>query len=321
MIKYSLKLRCKCLFLTLLLPAFSFSQAIDPQQNNPLKAKTDHKLEKELTAAITGFNGMTGIYVLNLKTGKQAAINADTIFPTASIVKVEILTGLFDKIEKGELSYHQPLMYRDSIKYGGSGIMQFFKDSSATELSVLANLMMTYSDNTASLWNQQLAGGGIKINALMEQYGLKDTRVNSRTKGRETDWKKYGWGQTTPREMAFLMMKIRKGEVISKAASERMYRLMTKGYYDENSLSQIPPYIHAAAKSGSVNESRSEIVLVNAPHGDYVFYVGTKNIKDQSWTPGNEAEQLIRKVAALLWNYFEPGSDWKPAVSDTPGKM
>ncbi len=56
--------------------------------------------------------------------------------------------------------------------------MQFFKDSSETELSVLAALMMAYSDNTTSLWNQSLAGGGAAVNALLEQYGLKDTRVN-----------------------------------------------------------------------------------------------------------------------------------------------
>ncbi len=292
----------KILLVLLLLPFLVFAQ----------QGKTDHKLEKSLAELTGEFKGMAGIYVMNLKTGKQAAINADSIFPTASIVKVPILVGLFDKIDKGELSYHQPLMYRDSIRYGGSGIMQFFKDSSATELSVLANLMMTYSDNTASLWNQELAGGGARINELLQQYGLKDTRVNSRTKGREAIWKIYGWGQTTPREMAGLLVKIRNGELISKSASERMYRLMTKGYYDENALSQIPPFVQAAAKSGSVNESRSEVVLVNAPHGDYVFYIGTKNIKDQRWTPENEAEQLIRKVSFLLWDHFEPGSNWKP---------
>ena len=189
--------------------------------------------------------------------------------------------------------------------------MQFFKDSSATEVSVLAALMMAYSDNTTSLWNQALAGGGEQVNVLMEKYGLKDTRVNSRTKGREEIRKIYGWGQTTPREMATLVSKIHKGEIISRSASERMYRLMTKGYYDEQAISEIPPYVQVAAKSGSVNESRSEVVLVNAPHGDYVFYVGTKDIKDQRWEADNEAVVMIRKISAYLWNYFEPKSHWK----------
>jgi beta-lactamase class A len=285
--------RLLCIFL--LLPALAFSQQ-------------DFKLENGLRDIIKGFNGEVGIYVSHLKSGRYADINADTVFPTASIVKIPILVGVFDKIEKGELKYHQPLVYRDSIKYGGSGLMQFFKDSSETELSVLVALMMSFSDNTTSLWNQALAGGGQRINELMEQYGLMKTRVNSRTPGREDIRKIYGWGMTTPREMAGLLAKIRNGEVISKAASARMYRLMTHGYYDEVGLSQIPPYVQAAHKSGSVDASRSEVLLVNAPHGDYVFYVGTKNNKDQRWTDENEAEKLIRKISAYLWEYFEHGS-------------
>lgn len=279
--------------LLLLLPVLAFSQQ-------------DRKLEKELHAITDSFHGSVGVYVMHLKTGRYAAINADTIFPTASIVKIPILIGVFDKIEKGELKYHQPLVYRDSIKYGGSGLMQFFKDSTATDLSVLLALMMSYSDNTTSLWNQALAGGGVRINELMAQYGCTHTRVNSRTPGRSELWKQYGWGMTTPREMATLPEKIRKAEIISKTASERMYRLMTHGYYDEGGLSQIPPYIQAAHKSGSVDASRSEVLLVNAPHGDYVFYVGTKNIKDQRWTDENEAATLIRAISARLWHYFEP---------------
>ncbi|WP_212003289.1 serine hydrolase [Chitinophaga sp. HK235] len=291
------------LFVLLLLPFMTFAQ---------LKKKPDARLQQGLQQIADNFKGTAGIYVQHLQTGKWASINGDTIFPTASIVKIPLLVGLFNKIDKGELGYHQSMVYRDSSRYGGSGLMQFFKDSAVTEVSVLAALMMAYSDNTTSLWNQQLAGGGASVNQLLEQYGLKDTRVNSRTPGREDNRKMYGWGQTTPREMSTLLAKIFRGEVISRAASERMYRLMTKGYYDEQALTQIPPYVQAAAKTGSVDESRSEVVLVNAPHGDYVFYVGTKNIKDQRWDADNEAVEMIRAVSAYLWKHFEPKNTWTP---------
>lgn len=269
------------------------------------RLKPDKSLQQAISAAVADFKGDVGVYVCQLSTGKYAAINADTIFPTASIVKIPLLVGLFDKIDKGELQYHQTLWYRDSIRYGGSGIMQFFKDSTKTELSVLAALMMAYSDNTSSLWNQSLAGGGVTINKILEQYGLKDTRVNSRTPGREQDWKKYGWGQTTPREMASLLVKIRRQEVISPKASDRMYRLMTKGYYDEGAISQIPAWVQAADKTGSIDDSKSEVLLVNAPHGDYVLYIGTKNIQDQRWADDNEAVVLIRRISAIVWKHFE----------------
>ena len=40
-------------------------------------------------------------------------------------------------------------------------------------LSKVLMLMITTSDNTASLWSQSLAGTGTAINTLMEKNGLK----------------------------------------------------------------------------------------------------------------------------------------------------
>ncbi|MBI6115777.1 serine hydrolase [Salegentibacter maritimus] len=290
-------------FCFLIISVFGFSQ-------NP---ETDLKLQKKLETLIENFNGDAGVYVKNLKTGKEVGINADTIFPTASIVKVPILIKIFDKIEKGDLHYNDSLVYSKDRIYGGSGLMQFYKDSTRTDLRTLVALMISYSDNVTSLWNQELAGGGKAINELMEELNLEHTRVNSRTKGRDKDWGKYGWGQTTPREMASILEQIRERKLISAAASDEMYRLLGNSFYQDYALSQVPPYVQAAAKQGMVNKSRSELFMVNAPSGDYVCYIATKNNEDESWGDTNEAWELQRQVSALLWNYFEPGSNWKPA--------
>ena len=273
----------------------------------------DKKLQSQLKTLTDSFHGVAGVYVLNLKTWREAAINADTIFPTASIVKIPILVGVFDKIAQGVYTWHQPLVYHDSLARKGSGLMQFFKDSTPTDLQTITNLMITHSDNSAAVWCEKLAGGGVTINTWLEAHGFQNTRVNSRTPGREKNRDIFGWGQTTPREMARLVTMIRIQQVVNPAASETMYRIMTHVFWDEYALSQIPPYVQTASKQGMVDDSRSEVVMVNAPHGDYVFYVATKNNVDKRWVTGNEAWQFARAVSALLWNYFEPKSDWKPA--------
>ena len=272
--------------------------------------RTDKRLLARLHALTDTFHGTAGVYVLNLRTGREAAINGDTIFPTASIVKIPILVGIFDKIAAGDYTYHQPLVYRDTLKRGGSGLMQFFRDSTATDLQTAISLMITHSDNSAAVWCEKMAGGGPVINIWLAAHGFTDTRVNSRTPGREQYRELYGWGQTTPREMAKLVTMIRNQQVVSPAASQTMYRIMTHVFWDEYALSQIPPYVQAASKQGMVDDSRSEVVFVNAPHGDYVFYIATKNNKDQRWAPDNEAWVLARRVSALLWNYFEAGYGW-----------
>ncbi|MBD1393120.1 serine hydrolase [Mucilaginibacter glaciei] len=276
-------------------------------------AQTDKKLTAELQSAVKGFNGQVGVYVQNLKTGKTAAINADTLFPTASMIKVSILSGLMDKIEKGELKYNQKLVYRDSLLYAGEDILGSFKDKDTIQLSKVAMLMITMSDNTASLWLQKLVDGKY-INNWLQDNGFKVLRVNSRVAGREDIRKIFGWGVATPFEMARLFTLIKQGKVVSPAASERMQRTLNRIYWDENALSQIPPYVQVFSKQGAVDASRSETVLVNAPHGDYVFSIMTNNNKDQRWTADNEASVMIKKISALLYHYFEPGDKWKPAA-------
>jgi beta-lactamase class A len=267
---------------------------------------TDKKLQARLKPLIDSFHGTAGIYVRNLRTGREAAINADTIFPTASIVKIPILIGIFDKIAQGAYTLHQPLIYHDSLAKKGSGLLQFYRDSSETDLKTIITLMVTHSDNSAAVWCEKLAGGGPTINAWLEAHEFRDTRVNARTPGREHNREVFGWGQTTPREMARLVTMIRNEETVNPAASQTMYRIMTQCFWNEYALSQPPPYIQAASKQGMVDDSRSEVVLVNAPHGDYVFYVATKNNTDKRWVPDNEAWHLARKVSALLYGYYEP---------------
>lgn len=273
--------------------------------------KVDKKLDVLIRKEITGFKGDIGVYVHHLKKNRIVAINADTVFPTASIVKVPILAGVFNKIASGELKLSQEFIYDTARLYGGSGLMQFYKDSARTDLSTMISLMLTYSDNITSIWLQQLSGGGAAINKIMDDLGLKNTKVNSRTEGRLEIWKKYGWGQTTPREMSRLFQLIREGRVIDARYSDKMYRYLKNQFYNGRSLSQIPSMVNAISKTGSVDDARGEVVLVNAPGGDIVFCVLTKNNKDQSWTNSNEAEVLTRKIAALIWNHYEPKHAFK----------
>jgi len=275
--------------------------------------KIDSKLQNKLEETIQGFNGDIGIYVKNLRTGKTVSINADTVFPTASIVKVPILLGMMDKIQKGELAYDSTLVYKDSLLYEGEDILGSFKNDEKILLKKVMMLMLTTSDNTASLWLQSLAGKGTRINEILDSLGLVYTRVNSRTPGRENNRTEYGWGQTTPKEMGMIFEKIYRNEIFSAAACDRMMRSLGRNYWDLNeAISQIPPYIEVFSKNGCVNAVRSEVLLVNAPHNPYIFCIFTKNNKDTQWTHDNEAWTMARKISLMLWRYFEPKDKWEP---------
>src|SRR5688572_30190709 len=288
-------MRLSIILFLIILQVISFSQ------------KTDNRLQRKIEETVKGFNGVVGIYVKNLRTGKINFISADTVFPTASMVKVPILIGIMEKINSGEMNYDSALVYKDSLLYEGEDILGAFKNNEKILLKKVIMLMLTTSDNTASLWLQSLAGTGSRINEIIGNLGLEYTRVNSRTPGRENDRTVYGWGQTTPKEMGILFEKIYNNEVLSPKACDRMMRCLGRNYWDVNeAISMIPPYIEVFSKNGCLNSVRNEVLLVNAPHNPYIFSIFTKNNEDQQWTPANEAWTLARKISKLLWNYFEP---------------
>ncbi len=280
--------------------AFIFLVALVPAQAQKVNKKLQHALE----TLTTGFKGDVGIYVKDLHTGKFASINADSIFPTASMVKVPILIGIMDKLNKGELKYHQELTYKDSLLYAGSDLLASLKNNEKVELSKVIMLMLTTSDNTASLWLQSLSGTGTRINQILDSIGYTATRVNSRTPGREAGRDKFGWGQTSPKEMATMFEALANRNLMDATSSEKMLRLLGRNYWDEEALSQIPPDVFVASKNGAVNASRSEVVYVSGKNARYVFCICTKNNKDTSWELNNEAWELARKVSKLLWETY-----------------
>ena len=111
-------------------------------------------------------------------------------------------------IEEGDLAWDQSLIFRDSLRYDDHGLFGLLRDSARVELHRAVEEMISASDNNSSLWLQALSGGGTRINEILAARGYTGTRMNSRTDGRRPDWERYGWGQTTPREMTRLVREI-----------------------------------------------------------------------------------------------------------------
>ena len=263
---------------------------------------------KKIEILLNNFNGEVGFYFLHLDRGIDFGINENKIFPSASLIKIPIMVQIFNRVENDNLNLDSLLFYDSSLinyKYKGDDSIARFKENETISINKLLTHMITFSDNHASLWLQIIAGGGTKINEILDKYNFTKTKVNSRTLNREDQYLQYGWGQTTPKEMSKLMIEIKNGNIVSKKSSDEMYRHLTRIYWDDEALSQIPNHIQVASKQGAVNKSRSEVVLVNSPNGDYVFCIITNNQSDESWSFENEGFVLIRKISRLLWNYYQ----------------
>ena len=309
---YAAVLRLAPALLVLTLAACSSSTGTTSRADGPWPdPRTDAALQAAVEVAAEGFDGAVGVYVRHLPTGRTASLRRDELFPTASMVKVPILLAVFDRIEAGELSMGDEIVFRDSLRYGSGELFAELRDSATVSLHSAVEQMLAASDNTASLWLQAMVTGEA-VNDWLAGHGFEGTRVNSRVEGRRPDWERYGWGQTTPYEMTEILRRIVEGEAISPAADLEMHRLLTRTHYDDEAIFALPPSIQAASKQGAVSESKSEVVYVHAPSGPYVFTVVTRDQGDVGYEPNNAGFVLIREMSRLFWDTFEPDHPWTP---------
>jgi beta-lactamase class A len=297
----------------LLFACFAASQL--SAQDAPPAEWTDSALSARLEGVTRGFRGEVGIYVRHLPTGAMVAVNADSVFPTASLVKIPILLALYDQVERGRLDLDARVPFPDTLTYRyveSTDVVGYMVPGDTLPLRELAFLMLSVSDNLASLWIQALVGGGAAVNEWLAANGFAETRVNSRTPGREAARSVHGWGQTTPREIASALVMIREMRAVSPRASAEMYRMLTRSYWDGFALSQIPPTVQAASKQGFVDRARSEVLLVNSAGGDYVLAVMTNDQFDTSYAAENEGHRLIRAISRAVYEHFNPDDPWRP---------
>lgn len=253
-------------------------------------------------------DGRVGVYLRHLGTGEDISIDADAIFPAACMIKVPILMTLLQRVVDGELDWNSRLTVTPDRAYGLDQTIDRLRVGSMIDLAELVHIAISLSDVAAGLWCQEIAGGGERVNEWLAEHGYGSTRVNSRTPGREADFARWGWGQITPREACDLMAAIRERRAVSPAADALMDRLLSSTIYYEDSIAALPTDVHVINKTGGIDESRSEVLLVATPDGPFASCVMTDGLRDRSWSVDNEAMVLLRDITGWAWEEWGSGS-------------
>lgn len=129
-----------------------------------------------LTSLARGFPGTLGMAAMHLETGDQIAYHPRRRLLTASTFKSILLVSLIERIDAGDLSLDDRIVFNRAKRVAGSGVLKAM--SSETEFSIgdLAVLMITISDNTASQMLFEVVGHD-RLEATIERLGMTGTRI------------------------------------------------------------------------------------------------------------------------------------------------
>jgi beta-lactamase class A len=265
----------------------------------------------ELNRLAKQHHGVMGLSVMDPKTGDMFAINGDESFPSASLVKLAVMVDVYYRVSEGQLRLADPLTFLDIDRTGGSGVLQFLTAPLELRVWDALFLMITLSDNTAT--NLLLAKLPPRsVTERMRSLGLPRTQIFVRVNADPQDSfapdsaRAYGLGVTTPNEIAALLTKLYRHELVNPTSSDEMMSVLSHQFYREGLPRHLPPGVEVAHKTGTLPAARNDCGIVYGPTRHFVICVMTKDNADRRWTRDNEAERLIGDVTRTVYDALNP---------------
>jgi beta-lactamase class A len=288
----------------------------------------------QVTSLTGQFHGQVSVYAHDLAAHGTLTRDADDAVPTASVIKLTVLYTALEQIRAGKAHFSDTLTLHKEDQVPGSGVLLFFDTPMKLTLKDALTLMIAESDNTAT--NLAIDRLGLKtIDDQITALGMKDTwlykKVYMPASGPvPPDQPKFGLGKTTAREMGELMERFVTCNLSDAAIgtpapaappSESDKALcgaalhMLKVQFFRNS---IPRYLEKldttegdsaiANKTGALDHVRNDVGAVYTKKGVIVISMFTHDNADASWTPDNEAEVLMAKIAKMIVDAWAPES-------------
>ena len=228
-----------------------------------LKTQT---LSQQIESIRVKFPGEMAVYMKNLVTGEELALDADRVYETYSVIKIPIMVEVLRRAELGDFSLNDRLEFKNSDKRLGSGLLSKMDPGLQPTIRDVLTLMIIVSDNTAT---DILADkvGRANVTKTMHDLGLKNTsiefsvlddyrqwfaymdphkhpqtadeifrfpmdeyseaRVDEASRKLDNDSHIY-FGHSTAREVGWLLEKMVHGTLVSKVSSALMLDILKK---------------------------------------------------------------------------------------------
>lgn len=272
------------------------------------------------TIDVSGFDGLTGIYLLDLQTGSEIhfayrqgediPVSPDIAFTASSIIKIPIMVSAFSRL--GENPDPETIkLIEDMIDKSGNEAADWLMDRVIDE--VRAPLIVTEEMQAIGLENTFLAGYFTLGSPLLSVY---ETPANTRLDV-NTDPDVYN--QTTPSDIGMLLEDLYQcaqtggsalnavypgaltqnecQEMISYLIKNRLPVLLTAGIPEGTPIA----HKHGWVSNNGVINTIGDAGIIYTPGGNYILVTFVYHPEQLVW---EQASELIAELSQAVYNFY-----------------
>lgn len=245
-------------------------------------------LSDEVQNILKDTEGIFGIYIKNLSSGKTFALNEHLVFDPASLYKMWVMGAVYEQIKEGKLKEDgtlvasiEELNKKFDIDPGDAELKEGVIDVS---IKSAIEQMITISHNYAAFILLEKAGKN-NINNFLKRYGLDDSSIEPEIK-------------TTAKDISQFLEGIYKGEVVDAQYSQKMIEVLAKQQVNDSLPKYLPESIKVAHKTGNLGYFENDAGIVYSPAGDYIIVVLTET------NDPLVARDKIGRISEATYKYF-----------------
>ena len=254
----------------------------DDQFGTDIRAPRDYTpsyhstFEQRIARLAEGSRGRIGVAAVDLSTGERVSVLGDQAFPMASTSKIAIAAAYLDKVERGQLSLTSefPLMVPVRSTPFSTAIAPV-RRGEYMSAGRLIDLMLTRSSNTATDALLAAVGGPDAVNAWARSVGITEFRLTRDIATLVRDDGEFDPAvhvdlrdSATPAAMVQLLSGIYQGRWLSAESRAVIISAMERCRTGTRRIrANMPGNVTVAHKTGSLNNTSSDIGILTAPDG------------------------------------------------------
>ncbi len=196
---------------------------------NTVTDRNKHELDSclgQLKARLEKLPGTISFVYRNLSSGTQVSLREHEPQPAASIIKLFLMAAVFQAASDGKFSLGDKITVQKADCVPSCGVLTYLHGERSVSVLDLVELMIIVSDNTAANILFDLVGSGWLLAFIRDN--LKTSRTAFRRKMFDDESAAKGIeNQVTANDAADLLEQIYRRTLVSRKASEQMYRILT----------------------------------------------------------------------------------------------
>lgn len=251
---------------------------------------------KEIKRYLESRIGEYSFYFEDLNGGYVYGYNENVKMVAAGCMKLPVAITLLKEVENGVLTLNDKVKVDCNDKVAGTGIIHEFCEREYTLLELLL-AMLIQSDNTAA--NKIIDVIGIsRINEIIELMGLKNTRLNRKTRDEKFNSNDIE-NLTSSYDLCMCWKHLYNHSFLNEEHSNKLIDILKRQQIKNKIAFYIPEGIREtmANKTGDSEGVENDTALIQTSKGNFAFTMLSKGIPNNVY--GNVT---LAKCGKMMWD-------------------